>query len=60
MFSSSRKSGGADAFENDPPFISKGTELPRVVKYSSLAYHHTDLKTTHTNRFCMVAPHSEQ
>ena len=25
MFSSSRKRGGADAFENDPPFRSKGT-----------------------------------
>jgi hypothetical protein len=25
MFSSSRKTGGADAFENDPPFKSKGT-----------------------------------
>jgi hypothetical protein len=25
MFSSSRKSGGADAFENKPSFISKGT-----------------------------------
>ena len=27
MFSSSRKRGGADAFENDPPFMSKGTVL---------------------------------
>jgi hypothetical protein len=25
MFSSSRKREGADAFENDPPFRSKGT-----------------------------------
>jgi hypothetical protein len=25
MFSSSRKRGGADAFENDPPFRRKGT-----------------------------------
>ena len=27
MFSSSRKRGCADAFENDPPFMSKGTVL---------------------------------
>ena len=28
MFSSSRKRGGADAFENDPSFRSKGTVGP--------------------------------
>ena len=29
-------------------------------KYCFLARHHTNLKNPHTNRFCMVAPHSEQ
>jgi hypothetical protein len=32
MFSSSRKRGGADAFENDPSFRSKGT-VPQTVEY---------------------------
>ena len=34
MFSSSRKRGGADAFENDPSFMSKAT-VERVLLYSS-------------------------
>ena len=38
MFSSSRKGGGADAFENDPPFISKSTVdlLPILVNVLAL------------------------
>jgi hypothetical protein len=29
-------------------------------KYCSFARHHTNLKIPHTNRFCIVTPHSEQ
>jgi hypothetical protein len=37
MFSSSRKRGGADAFENDPPFISKGTVQPPWQNFRKLS-----------------------
>ena len=33
---------------------------PGGKKYCSVARHHTNLKNSDTNRFCMVTPHSEQ
>jgi hypothetical protein len=33
---------------------------PGGVNTVPFARHHTNLKNPHTNRFCMVTPHSEQ